>query len=273
MIDIGVNLADKAFAGDLDAVLERAAAAGVHRMVVTGTSVGGSRAARELASDYPRALWSTAGVHPHDARSFTSETAAELRALASDDRVVAIGECGLDYNRDFSPRPDQRRAFAAQVDLAIELSMPLFVHERDAASDLLAILDERRGELGPLVVHCFTGDGPTLRGYLERDFYIGITGWICDERRGTHLLDLISEIPGDRLMVETDSPYLLPRTIRPRPKKRRNEPAYLVAVVDAIADAIGQSRTEVAARTTAVAEQFFGLTARTADPPDRTSAR
>ena len=259
LIDIGANLADSAFAGDLDQVLARAVDAGISRIVVTGTSVGGSRAARELAASRPELLSATAGVHPHDASSFDASALAALRELAAAPEVVAIGECGLDYNRDFSPRPDQRRAFAAQIDLAVELDLPLFVHERDAADDLIAILDERSGRLPPVVVHCFTGDKDALRRYLERDFHIGITGWICDERRGTHLLELAGEIPRDRLMVETDAPYLLPRTLRPRPRSRRNEPAYLPLVVSAIAGALGLSDDEVAASTTETARRFFRL--------------
>jgi TatD DNase family protein len=259
LVDIGANLTDKAFREDHNDVIARAQAVGVERIVLTGTSVGGSHTAAELAHTMPGVLYSTAGVHPHDAKSCDDETIPTLRELAARPQVVAIGECGLDFNRDFSPRPVQREWFAAQVDLAIELSMPLFLHERDACDALLDVLRPRRDRIRAAVVHCFTGTREQLRAYLDLDLHIGITGWICDERRGHHLHDLVGEIPGDRLMIETDAPYLLPRTIRPKPKSRRNEPSYLPYVVDTIASCLGKTPGEVASSTTAVAAKFFGL--------------
>ena len=259
LVDIGVNLTDKSFHKDREQVVERALAAGVGQMVLTGTSVRASRAAAELAATRPDVMYATCGVHPHDASSFGLATPGELRELAALPQVVAIGECGLDYNRDFSPRPAQRAACVAQVQLACELGMPLFLHERDAAEDMLAILGEHRSAISAAVVHCFTGDGDTLMRYLELDLHIGITGWICDERRGLHLRDLVAHIPRDRLMLETDAPYLLPRTIRPRPKSRRNEPAFLTHVLATIADCTGRSPEQVAGDTTATARRFFSL--------------
>jgi len=259
LIDVGANLTHKSFRGDLAAVVDRAAAAGVRRIVVTGASVPGSRAAADLAASRPGALYATAGVHPHDASRCDDRTLGDLAALAARPGVVAIGECGLDFNRDFSPRPVQRRWFAAQVDLAIALGKPLFLHERDAAEAFLAILDERRDRLVPAVVHCFTGTGDVLAAYLDRGLYIGITGWICDERRGTHLRALVREIPADRLLVETDAPYLLPRDLSPKPRGHRNEPAFLPHVVAAIAAYVGKPVEQVAAEATANAERFFGI--------------
>lgn len=259
LIDIGVNLTDKSFRADLDQVIERALAAGVAQMVLTGTSASRSQAAADLASTRPGVLFATSGVHPHDAKSFTTDTVARLRELAASPQVVAIGECGLDYNRDFSPRPRQREAFRAQLELAIDLGMPLFLHERDAGDDMVAMLSEHRAQLPPAVIHCYTGDAATLSRYLELDMYIGITGWICDERRGLHLRDIIGRIPENRLMLETDAPYLLPRTIRPRPKSRRNEPAYLPYVLAVVAESLGRSPDQVARATTETARAFFGL--------------
>jgi TatD DNase family protein len=259
LVDIGVNLTSRAFAEDRDQVIERAVAAGVRRMIITGTSAAGSRAAAELAATRPGALRATAGVHPHEARACTEATLCELRRLAARPEVVAIGECGLDFCRDFSPRPEQRRWFEAQVELAAELSMPLFVHERDAAEPVLEVLGRLRDRLPGAVIHCFTGDRATLEAYLALDLHIGITGWICDERRGRHLCELVGLIPPGRLMVETDAPYLLPRTIRPRPGSRRNEPALLPHVVAEIARCTGRSAAELAAETTRTAEAFFAL--------------
>lgn len=259
LVDIGVNLCDKSFAKDLDEVLARADAAGVHRMIITGTTRERSEAAAELASGQPGRLWSTAGVHPHHASDFDDQVLEGLRALAARDEVVAIGECGLDYNRDYSPRPDQRRCFEAQVELACELKMPLFLHERDATHDELAILSRHRDRISRAVIHCFTGDDEALAAYRDLDLHIGVTGWVCDERRGAHLHELLATIPLDRLMLETDAPYLLPRTIRPKPKSRRNEPAFLPYVLTTVAECYGMSEDEVAAATTRTARNFFDI--------------
>ncbi len=259
LVDIGVNLCDKSFASDLAEVMRAAREAGVSRMVVTGTSVAGSERAANLAARFPGQLWSTAGIHPHHASEFDEHTTSALRTLAARDEVVAIGECGLDYNRNFSTPEEQRRSFAAHLELASELGMPLFLHERDAKEDQLRMLKEVRDRIPKAVIHCFTGDSETLKAYLALDLHIGITGWICDERRGTHLRDIVGTIPENRLMLETDAPYLMPRTIRPRPKSRRNVPANLPYVLDAVAEARGTSREELAAATTKVALEFFGL--------------
>jgi TatD DNase family protein len=259
LVDIGANLCDKSYARDLDEVMTRARDAGVTRMVITGTTCERSEAAAELASGQDGELWSTAGIHPHHASDFDDGTVDRLRALAARDEVVAIGEGGLDYNRDYSPRDAQRRCFEAQVELACELQMPLFLHERDATGDEIAILERHRERFPRAVIHCFTGDADALRAYRELDLHVGITGWICDERRGQHLHQLLPSIPLDRLMLETDAPYLLPRTIRPKPKSRRNEPANLVYVLATVAGCYGMSEDEVARATTKTAIDFFGL--------------
>ncbi len=257
-VDIGANLGHKSFRADLEAVLERAGEAGVRRIVVTGTSLRASEAAQRITERSSR-LFATAGVHPHEARRWRADSADRQRALAGHSSVVAIGECGLDYNRDFSPRTDQRRAFGDQLALAAELQMPLFLHERDARADFLAMLREVRDRIPRAVVHCFTGSPETLRAYLDLDLHIGLTGWICDERRGMHLRQAVADIPPDRLMIETDSPFLLPRTIRPRPRSRRNEPAFLPHVASMIAGCVGKPLDRVAAETSRTATEFFGL--------------
>jgi TatD DNase family protein len=259
LVDIGANLTNKAFRADLEAVLERAREAGVTRMVVTGTTLQESEAAAEMAAARPDVFCSTAGIHPHHAKDVDQHTLDRIRQLAARPEVRAIGECGLDFNRDFSPRPDQQRWFEEQVKLAIELKMPMFLHEREASTTLLEILDRHRSGLDKVLIHCFTGEAEALDAYLERGFYIGITGWICDERRGSHLCDLVQRIPTNRLMLETDSPYLVPRTIRPKPKKHRNEPAFLTYVLETVAACLGREPAEVGADTTRTAEDFFGL--------------
>ena len=173
--------------------------------------------------------------------------------------MVAVGECGLDFNRDFSPRPAQRKAFERQLQLASENGKPLFLHQRDAHADFMAMMKNFDGRLGPAVVHCFTGTREELFDYLDHDWHIGITGWLCDERRGLHLRELVKHIPANRLMIETDAPYLLPRTVKPQPSHRRNEPMYLAHIVEELARDRGQDVATVAAATTATATAFFRL--------------
>lgn len=268
LVDIGANLTNKAFRADRDAVLRRAAAAGVGTVVVTGTSVEGSRAAWDLASrprDFGPRLYATAGIHPHHADTAGPSALRALRELCEQPTtradVVAVGECGLDYDRDFSPRDAQRRALEAQLELAADLHLPVFLHERAAHADFVAILARYRPRLTRAVVHCFTGEAAALRAYLDMDLHVGITGWICDERRGTHLRALVREIPADRLMLETDAPYILPRDLRPRPPTHRNEPATLPHVLATVAACRGEAPERLARTTTETARAFFGLEA------------
>jgi TatD DNase family protein len=258
LVDIGVNLAHRSFNTDRKQAVERAFAAGVRTMVVTGTSLVASQAGLRIAREYPGRLFATAGVHPHDSRNCTEATLPELRQLATHKEVVAIGECGLDFNRDFSPRPQQEQWFEAQVALAEELRLPLFLHERDAQERFCAILKAVR-KTTPGVVHCFTGTREALQAYLEMGLHIGITGWICDERRGTHLRELVKEIPLSRLMIETDAPFLLPRTLPAKTKDSRNEPAYLPQVLHTLAECLAKPAVEVAQATTRTAREFFRL--------------
>lgn len=261
MIDIGVNLANKAFAADRAAVIERAKAAGVDAMIVTGTSIEESRSAVALA-DPAAGLYATAGVHPHEAGSVAEDWLQQLAALAEHPAVVAIGETGLDFYRDYSPRAAQRRVFRAQAELAVRTGKPLFVHDRDSGGETLATLHDYRSELGKCVIHCFTGTGEDLAAYLAAGYSIGITGWICDERRGSELVALVRDIPPDRLMIETDAPFLLPRTIRPRPPSRRNEPAFLPYVAARLAECRGEEAATIRQLTHDNAERFFALGSR-----------
>jgi TatD DNase family protein len=259
LIDIGANLSHDSFDHDREAVLQRARAAGVAQLVVTGASREHSPRALALAQAHPGFLFATAGVHPHHASDYTDECDAELRALHAHPEVVAVGECGLDYFRDFSPRPAQRKAFERQLQLAADTGKPLFLHQREAHGDFLAIMKDFDGRLGPAVVHCFTGTRGELFDYLDRDWHVGITGWLCDERRGLHLRELVRHIPANRLMIETDAPYLLPRTVRPQPSHRRNEPMYLAHIVEELARDRDEDVATTAAATTAAATAFFRL--------------
>ena len=251
MVDIGANLTHASFAHDLPEVLQRARDAGVETIIVTGTTVDESRRAAGLGLPF------TAGVHPHHARECDERTIPELKQISGHARCVAIGECGLDFNRNYSPHPDQEKWFVAQLELALEVGKPLFLHSRDAHPRFAEIL--KHYKIRNAVAHCFTGERDELCAYLDLGLYIGITGWICDERRGTHLLELVREIPRERLLLETDAPYLTPRDLRPQPKARRNEPAFLPHIVRAVARALGRSSEELAAETTRNARRLFSL--------------
>jgi len=259
LIDIGANLTHDSFDRDRLEVIQRAQDVGVRRMILTGASAQGSKDAVLLAKSHPGLMFATAGIHPHHAAEYSKDVHKLLCNLAAHELVVAVGECGLDYFRDLSPRDAQRYAFERQLEIAVNLQLPLFLHQRDAHEDFVEILEPRLGDLSQVVAHCFTGDESQLRKYIDMDLHIGITGWICDERRGAHLKEIVHLIPDDRLMLETDAPYLLPRTLRPKPPSRRNEPAFLPEVLRVVADARGQSMDEIAELTTATASRFFDL--------------
>jgi len=259
LVDIGANLTHESFRHDFDAVLDRARAHGVMQMVVTGASQAGSEHALDLARAHPGKLFATAGVHPHHAIDYTDATDARLRELARAPEVRAVGETGLDYNRNYSPRDVQLQVFERQLQIAVDAGKPLFLHQRDAHHDFLTLLKRYRDKVPAAVVHCFTDTRDALHDYLALDCHIGITGWICDERRGTHLREFVREIPANRLMIETDAPYLLPRTVRPQPSHRRNEPMYLKHICEEIARDRGEAVEVTAAHSTAASVAFFGL--------------
>jgi TatD DNase family protein len=260
MIDIGVNLTNSRFDKEIETVINNAKQAGLKKLIVTGTNLAESERALTLASSYPDFLYSTAGVHPHDAKTFTPETLKRLKELTSQPQVKAIGECGLDFNRNFSTPAEQEHAFVQQLELAVECQLPVFMHERDANERFIELLTPYIKQLPNAVLHCFTGSQIELERCLALDLHIGITGWICDERRGQHLLELVKMIPNDRLMIETDSPYLLPRSIRPKPKSSRNEPKYLPFIAQTIATARQQDLQTLIEETEKTSNAFFNLT-------------
>lgn len=259
LVDIGANLAHDSFDTDRPDVLRRAAEAGVSRIVITGSSRDSSHRACELAREAPGKLFATAGVHPHHAKDWHASDADWMRTLAGEPQVVAIGECGLDYFRNFSPAEAQEIAFRDQLAVAVETGLPVFLHQRDAHEAFCEILADFP-TLPRAVAHCFTGERHELEAYIDMGLYVGITGWICDERRGHHLRDLVSLIPPERLLLETDAPYLLPRDLDPKPSSRRNEPMHLAHVARTVAQCLQASCEAVAAQTTRNATEFFGLT-------------
>ncbi|VAW91234.1 Deoxyribonuclease TatD [hydrothermal vent metagenome] len=259
LIDIGVNFTSSNFRLDLSQVISQAVELGVETMIVTGTDIGNSVQAINLCEQYPENLKSTVGIHPHHADNFNSADIVKIDELSRHQCVVALGEFGLDYNRNYSSQKSQLYCFEAQLEYACQADLPVFLHQRDAHSDFYKILKKYRGKLSRVVVHCFTGSYDELNDYLQLDAHIGITGWACDERRGHHLHELLCNIPSDRLLVETDAPYLLPRSLKPKPKSRRNEPKYLPHIVQEIANILNKDYDSLAAETTHAAQEFFGL--------------
>ena len=260
MIDIGANLTGSSFKTDLDDVIQRAISNGVGQIIVTGSDIEDSLEAFELTKEYPEVLYSTAGIHPHHADSFDEEAIDSLRELHKHATVVAVGECGLDFNRNYSISENQKNAFEAQLELAVELQKPIFLHQRDAHDDFISMINNCQSGLVAAVAHCFTGNVQEALEYIDMGLYIGVTGWICDERRGRDLQQAVKHIPLDRIMLETDAPYLLPRDLIVEPvRSRRNEPCFLSHVCKITALHMGIDDEELAVASLKNTKRFFKI--------------
>lgn len=268
LIDICVNLQNNQFQNDIGAIVERALQHDVGGMLLTATSV--ECVGKLLPWCESGTRYCTAGVHPHDAASLQPEWLDQLVHWLQHDAIRAVGETGLDFNRNYSPRAVQIDVFDAQIRLAQVHGLPLFVHDRDSGGEVLRRLRlaERDRALPPVVIHCFTGTRAELAAYLEADFYVGITGWVCDARRGKELRRVVSDIPLDRLLIETDAPFLRPHTVPetwhqshglPAKHKRRNEPALLPYVLQTIAEHRLEPMDLIARATTDNAQRLFGF--------------
>lgn len=282
LVDVGANLTNKKYSRDLDSVIQRAKDAGVQKIMVTGASIRSSKEALRLTRIYPGILYSTAGVHPHDAKSWEdSETLAELESIASNPECVAIGECGLDYNRDFSEPETQRSVFHKQIELACRLNKPLIIHERGAQTDVLEVLSNYKNRLPPVMIHSFVGMAEEAQLYLDQGFYLGITGYLCKDKSDSGIRQILEKdnVPLDKILVETDAPFMYPNT---RASKlpvhvkngltersmtflhryctfQRNEPCALPAIVEMVAAFMHKSPEEVALATAFNALKLFGL--------------
>ena len=261
-IDIGVNLTGSSFKKDVSQVIERAQQVGVEQLIITGTDIEHSEQAINLSQQYESVCYSTVGLHPHHASDYSNDMGSELREMLTHKNVVAVGECGLDFNRNYSSRKEQLRAFEAQIEIAIDLKKPLFLHQRDAHEDLIAIIKNCRNDLSQVVAHCFTGTIEEVNDYNLLDMHIGVTGWICDERRGQFLQQAVKQIPIDRIMLETDAPYLLPRDLKEKPdKKNRNEPCFLPHIASAVATYMKVEESQLIAAAIDNSQSFFGIKA------------
>ncbi|MDP2561993.1 TatD family hydrolase [Psychrobium sp. 1_MG-2023] len=258
-IDIAVNISNGPLETRVEQIIEEAKAVNVNHLIALGCNIVNTEKAILLSKRFPGSIYATAGIHPHDAKTFDQHSIAQLSAFAQEPTVVALGECGLDFNRDFSPRPKQEYAFEAQLELAATLNMPIIMHQRDAHDRFITIFERYKSDISKGVVHCFTGEESELNDLLSLDLHIGITGWICDERRGLHLLESVHLIPDNRLMLETDSPYLIPRDLKPKPKSRNNVPANLPHIAARVAQARGQSLEQLSKNCYKTTKQFFDI--------------
>jgi TatD DNase family protein len=252
--DAGVNLFSQQFDQDRDQVVARAKDAGVQQQLLISSDLAETALNIEYCQQH-QGLLTTAGVHPHQAAAVADDWLPQLQLLLQQPAVVAVGECGLDFNRMFSTKDQQISVFSAQLSLAKQLQKAVYLHERDAFPDQLALLKQYQIDHG--IAHCFTGDALQLKAYLDLGLYIGITGWLCDERRATMLQDALQYLPLDRLILETDAPYLLPRNLIPKPKSRRNEPSYVSAIAHQIAQLRGWSIADIARHSHQNAQSLF----------------
>ncbi|MFC0445596.1 TatD family hydrolase [Pseudidiomarina halophila] len=253
--DAGVNLTHSRFTENPDAILQRAHAAGVERIAVIACNLAEAEQAIALAERFPQ-LVVTAGVHPHDAVNAPADLQQQLRELARHPSVHAIGECGLDFNRNYSPAAIQLDVFEQQLELAAELNMPVYLHERDAFAEQHRLLQKYASKIPIKLAHCFTSGCEELEEYLKLDCFIGITGWVCDERRGGALRKAVPLIPRERLVIETDAPFLVPRTLKPRPSF--NEPCWLPEIAKVVAELRHESLDDLAAATWQNSHLLFG---------------
>ncbi|MDO4643623.1 MAG: TatD family hydrolase [Cardiobacteriaceae bacterium] len=257
IIDIGCNLASPRLLPHLIRILDDAQHAGVIAQIITGSDAASNETALELAERYPE-LYATAGFHPHHANDWKPHShPLQLQTLAQSPRCVAIGEMGLDYFRNLADPRNQRRCFIDQLTIAKTTQKPVFLHERNAYQDFSAILTEALPELTGAVWHCFTGNRAQMEAMADSGLYFGITGWICDPERGVALREVVRHIPADRLMIESDAPYLTPKTLNPVP--RCNEPQYLLEVLRMVAQCRNEAPEETARQTRINSQRFFNL--------------
>lgn len=257
MIDIGVNLTHPSLLANLDDNIEQWQTAGVSNIIAIASDITESQKLVEITQQHS-SIYHTLGCHPHHADNWNNQSSSTIRGLIEQSsNAIAIGETGLDFNRNYSTQNNQITAFNEQIELAKSLDLPLYLHERDAEEQMLSILKSHFSDDIKGVLHCFTANKETLKHYLDLGLYIGITGWICDERRGEELQDAIKYIPKNRILIETDSPYLLPRSLRPRPKK--NHPKFLPHIASQAAMHAGLDEMKLINITIQNTKQLFKL--------------
>ena len=258
LIDIGSNLLDKQLLKNFNAIIDKSKKYNIKNIIITSSHINDTRKAKELIDKEPSYLYTTVGFHPHNAKDYQDKYYSQMKELCDLDYVKAIGECGLDYKRNYSSQDQQIYCFQRHLDLATEINLPMFLHEREAHYDFLNLVRQYINQIEDIVVHCFTGNKESLKNYLDIGCYIGITGWITDPKRGYHLHDIIKYIPDDRLMIETDSPYLLPFSDRIT-NKSYNEPCNLIYVAEEISRILKKDKEELYLQIYNNTCKFFNL--------------
>lgn len=281
LVDIGANLTNRKFGRDLESVVQRAKDSGVQKIIAIGSSLKSSKEALRLARIHPGTVYSTAGIHPHEAKCWDDEYITELRDIASNSECVAIGECGLDYSRDFSAPITQEMVFEKQIELACELHKPLIIHEKSAHDEVLDLLNKFKPHLPATILHSYVGNSNHVKNYLQLGSYIAINGYICKDSSEEGLQAMLEsgELPMDRILVESDAPFLypnaraskLPAHVRDSITTKsqtflqryctfqRNEPCSVPVLVEIIAAFLKKTPDEIALATTFTALKLFGL--------------
>jgi len=254
LIDTHCHLGFDELAGDVEAVVARSKAAGVTGWITVGTDTQQNRKAIELATRFDN-MYAAIGIHPHDAKDATAETIAELKELAQNEKVVAIGETGLDFHYNYSEPSDQKRAFAQQLKIAAELNLPVIVHCREAFDETMEILEQFGSRVKRVVFHCFSGSAQQAKIVLDYGFHISFTG-VVTFKNAEKTRDAAKIVPLDRLMVETDCPYMSPEPMR---KQKINEPALMLHTARFLAELKGMDLDDFAEAVTATSEAFFSL--------------
>jgi len=257
LFDIACNFTSDQFNKDLDETIERAINNNVSKFLIVSASLGDHKKIQEIYKKYTSNCIFTLGTHPHHASEINDDEIKKMRALIQELNPSAIGETGLDFFRNISTYEEQLFAFDEQIKLAIEFNKPLYLHQRDAHEDFVKIIKKYKNDINKGVVHCFTGTKKALDDYLELGFHIGLTGWVCDERRNVELRKTIKYIPRERLLIETDSPYLIPRNLENKPKTNRNEPQYLPHIANEIAGLMGITKNNLIDITYKNSMDFF----------------
>ena len=234
--DIACNFTSERFDKDLDEVINRAIANKITKFGLICSRMSDVNKLLKIYEQYSKNMFYTIGVHPHHANEINDDYLKKLKDVITTNNPHAIGETGLDFFRNLSTYEQQIYVFEEQIKIAIDTNKPLFLHQRDSHDDFIKILRKYSSDISKAVVHCFTGTQEQLDDYLELDFYIGVTGWICDEKRNVELRKTIKNIPLEKLMIETDCPYLIPKNLVEKPKNNRNEPSNLNHIINEIAE-------------------------------------
>ena len=255
--DIACNFTSDRFNNDLDEVIDRAIANNITKFGLICSRLSDIDKLLEIYNRYSKDMYFTIGVHPHHANEINEKYLKKLKESISNNNPHAIGETGLDFFRNLSTYEEQIFAFEEQIKIAINVNKPLFLHQRDSHDDFIKILKKYSSDINKAVVHCFTGTQQQLDDYLELDCYIGVTGWICDAKRNVELRKTIKNIPLERLMIETDCPYLIPKNLPDKPKNNRNEPNYLDHIVNEISILINEDEDIIRKETYENTLKFF----------------